>query len=110
MKTKEQRAVNRKGLNLRASVECLGHGPDDSVPVRTLDLSTKGALIESNQEVFVDWVCHFSLVTSDARRVDLQGRIVWVKLQEDGNYRAGIVFRNLSPEEEYVISLQLVRA
>ena len=111
MPSQEHRKVNRKGLSLRASVACTSYDTSDSsVPVKTLNLSTKGALVESTDELFVDIVCRFNLVTSDGRNVLLQGRIVWVKAQEDGTYRAGVVFRNLSPEEEYIISLQLVRA
>ena len=111
MSNRELRAVNRKGLILRASVVCPGEaGGDGSLPVRTINLSTKGALIESNEEIFIDSVCVFSLVTNDARSVPVQGRIVWVKTYENSTYRAGVAFRNLSPDAEYLISLQLIRA
>lgn len=111
MASKEQRKVNRKGLVLRASVACSGNdGKSESLPVRTINLSIKGALIESSEEIFVDNICTLSLVTSDARNVPVQGRIVWVKTYESSTYRAGVIFRNLSPDAEYLISLQLVRS
>ena len=111
MAHKEKRQVNRKGLNLRASIEGSNYdGSDDSVPVRTLNLSAKGALIESTQEIFVGSVCTFTFLTDNGREASVQGRIVWVKANEDHTYDAGVVFRNLSPEAEYLISLQLVRA
>ncbi len=112
MAGKEQRKVNRKGLVLRASVACSGGNGKkaDSLAVRTINLSTKGALIEASEEVFVNDICTLSLVTNDARNVPVQGRIVWVKTYENSTYRAGVAFRNLSPDAEYLISLQLVRS
>ncbi len=111
MAIKEQRKVGRKGLVLHASVACAGDGKaSDSLPVRTINLSTKGALIEASEEVFINNICTFSLVTSDAHNVPVQGRIVWVKTYENSIYRAGVVFRNLSPDAEYLISLQLARS
>jgi len=108
--SKEQRKTNRKLLKLRASVACAdGTADSNSVPVRTLDWSAKGALIESDQPLFQDQVCTFNLVTSDARLVQVEGRIAWVKPQEQDMYHAGVAFRNLSADEEYWISLQLVR-
>ena len=111
MANKEQRKVNRKGLVLRASVMCVSNSKNaESLPVRTINLSTKGALIEASEEVFVNDLCTLSLVTNDARNVPVQGRIIWVKTYEDSTYRAGVAFRNLSPDAEYLISLQLVRS
>jgi hypothetical protein len=108
--SKEQRKTNRKPLKLRASVSSVDAAIGvEPIPVRTLDLSTKGALIESEEPLFQDQVCTFKLVTSEARLVQVEGRVAWVKPQEQGIYHAGVAFRNLSADEEYWISLQLVR-
>lgn len=108
--SKEQRKINRKPLTLRASVACTDSAVDpDPLPVRTLDLSNKGALIESSDELFQNQVCTFHLVTSDSSTVQVEGRVAWVKSIEKGVFRAGVAFRNLSADEEYAISLQLVR-
>ena len=110
METKEQRKLNRKPLTFHASVSCPAEGDAAvSAPVRTLNLSTKGALIESTEELFTNEVCTFNLVTSDARKVPVQGRIVWVKEYENSTFRAGVAFRNLTADEEYLLSLQLIR-
>lgn len=106
---KEQRRTKRKPLHLRASVSSDDAMNSEPIPVSTLDLSTKGALIESTEPLFENQVCAFRLVTNDARTVQVEGRIAWVKLQEKGIYHAGVVFRNLSPDEEYWLSLQMVR-
>lgn len=108
--TQEQRRTKRKPLHLRAAVACADDAINsDPIPVNTLDLSAKGALIESAEPLFENQVCTFRLTTSDARAVQVEGRIAWVKLREQGMYHAGVAFRNLSADEEYALALQMVR-
>jgi hypothetical protein len=111
MESKEQRKTNRKLLGLRAAVLCSGAGGyADSTPVRTLNLSNAGALVESSEEMFANQICTFELATSDSRWVQVQGHIIWVKRDENGTYQAGVAFRNLSADEVYLLDLQLVKA
>jgi len=79
-------------------------------PVRTLNLSSTGALIESPDRLFPEDVCTFKLVTDDGRSGEVQGRVVWVEQNPGGAYRAGIAFRNITPDEQYLLDLQLVRS
>jgi hypothetical protein len=60
--------------------------------------------------LFPEDVCTFTLVTDEGRSGDLQGRIVWVAQEASGAYRAGVAFRNITPDEQYLLDLQLVRS
>ena len=108
MSQKEQRRSQRKPVTLRASVERQDIG--NPIAVQTLNLSKRGALIESPDRVFPTEVCVFKFVTDNARVVEIQGRIAWVEQDDTGVYRAGVAFRNLSPDEEYILELQIVRS
>ncbi|MBI5301104.1 MAG: PilZ domain-containing protein [Chloroflexi bacterium] len=106
----DQRRSQRKLVSLRAFIfrettSFLGV----SIPARTINLSHTGALIESAERLFSGEDCTFELVTDDGRRAEISGRIVWVKQETDNVYRAGVAFRNLSPDEEYLLDLELVR-
>ncbi len=107
----EKRRSERKLVALRAVVVHEMAKPL-SLPasVQTLNLSKKGALIESPEQLFAGEVCTFSLLTNDGKSSDIQGRVVWAEKVGANAYRAGVAFRNLSPDEEYLLDLQLVRS
>lgn len=49
-------------------------------------------------------------MAADGSRVQIDARIIWVASTGDGDYHAGIAFRNLTPDEAYPVDLQLVRS
>jgi hypothetical protein len=106
----EKRHSQRKPVALHSFVLC-----DDPrtfrapKPVQTLNLSSTGALIESSDWLFSEDVCTFKLVTDDGHSGEIQGRIVWVVQNPGGAYRAGVAFRNITPDEQYLLDLELVR-
>ena len=108
MNNPERRRSPRKSVTLNASVT----HPDtnQTIAVHTLNLSKRGALVESPDKIFPTEVCTFKFVTDDARVVEVQGRIAWVEQDSAGVYRAGVAFRNLSPDEEYLLELQMIRS
>ena len=111
MADKEQRHSQRKAVVLNASVSHIdSFGVSKPIAVKTLNLSKTGTLIESPEKLYPGELCSFNIVTHDAKNVFLQGRIIWVNPEADGKYRAGVSFRNLSADEEYLISLTLVRS
>ena len=106
----DQRHSPRKLISLRVFVyremaSLLGV----SIPARTLNLSREGTLIESAERLFPNEECTFELVTDDGQRVEIMGRIAWVKPEGEQVYQAGVAFRNLSPDERYLLDLELVR-
>jgi len=110
MANNEHRHVERKLLSLRAFIaRATTSYVGVSIPARTLNLSREGALIESAERLLPDEQCTFELVTDDGHRVEIPGRIAWVKPASDSAYRAGVAFRNLSPDELYLLDLALVR-
>jgi len=111
MNAKEKRHANRKVISLRASVSRADAlGKVEVVAIHIVNLSHDGALIESPELLFAGEVCVFDLVTNDAKNVEVQGRVAWVNPLENNVYRAGVAFRNLSADEEYLLDLTLVRA
>jgi hypothetical protein len=106
----EKRHSQRKLVALDSFILCDELGVFQAPkPVQTLNLSSTGALIESSDRLVVKDVCTFKLVTDDGRSADIQGRIVWVEQGPGGAYRAGVAFRNLTPDEQYLLDLQLAR-
>jgi hypothetical protein len=79
-------------------------------PARTRNLSISGALIDSSERLFEGEICRFDVVTADGHRGEIEGRIVWANAESNGSWRAGIAFRNLSPDEQYLLDLQLVKS
>ena len=109
--TTEKRHFQRKLVALHSFVSCDAPGLFKiPKPVQTLNLSSTGALIESPDRLIPEDVCTFKVVTDDGHRGEIQGRIVWVAQNPDGVYRAGVTFRNISPDEQYLLDLQLVRS
>jgi len=107
----EKRHAQRKVVALRAIITCDEANPfRANVSAQTLDLSSTGALIESPERMFPEDVCTFRLVTNDGHRAEVQGRIVWVAQNPGGDYRAGVAFRNITPDAQYLLDLQLVRS
>ena len=107
MSQPEHRRTERKPIHLHASVTPLDDGTP--IPVETLNLSKRGTLIESKDKLLPEEVCTFKIVTADARVVQVQGRVAWVTRQDNGLYRAGVSFRNLSVDEEYWLELAIAR-
>lgn len=108
MANPERRRSPRKEVTLHASVERTDFGK--TIAVQTENLSKRGAKFESPDQVLPEEVCIFKFVTPDARVVEVQGRIAWVERDDAGGYHAGVAFRNLSPDEEYLLELQMVRS
>ena len=107
----EKRHSQRKLVALRTFVS-RDAARSFSAPMsaQTLNLSSTGALIESPNQLSPDEVCTFTLATDDGHSGEIQGRIVWVAQNAGGAYRAGVAFRNLTPDEQYLLDLQLVRS
>ena len=51
-----------------------------------------------------------TLMADDGRSGILEARIVWAERDNSGRYIAGVAFRNLSPDEEYLVDLHLLRS
>ena len=106
----EKRHSQRKLVALHSFVSCDDPGLFKlPKPVQTLNLSSNGAQIESSDRLFPEDVCTFKVVTDDGHSGEIQGRIVWVAQNPGGAYRAGVAFRNITPDEQYLLDLELVR-
>lgn len=110
METIEKRRSQRKLTVLNASLSTDFRTGINSSEVQTLNLSKRGALIEASVPIFESEDCTFSLTANDGQHADIQGRIVWSTKVADGINRAGVAFRNLTADEEYLLELQLVRS
>ncbi len=110
MSSAEQRRSQRKPIELHASVSTESGGAPNTIPVRTVNLSSKGALIEAADKLYPEKVCTFKFVMDDARIVEVQGRIAWVTQPQPGVYHAGVAFRNVSVDEQYLLDLQIARS
>lgn len=106
----EQRRSQRKPIELHASVSSESGGAQNTIAVHTVNLSSKGALIEAADKLFPEEVCTFKFVMDDARVVEVQGRIAWVTQPTPGVFHAGVAFRNVPVDEQYLLDLQIARS
>ena len=107
----EKRRSQRKEVTLRAAVTRDNGGWSGSdVSVRTLNLSRTGALIESPELLSPGQICTFTVSKPNGGYGDIPARIVWAERSPNKAFLAGVAFRNLSAEEEYLVDLILVRS
>lgn len=110
MADNEKRRSQRKAIMLRAVVTRNNGGwSDHEVTVKTCNLNRTGALVESPELLAPGEVCTFTVSKPNGGYGDIPARIVWAERIPDGAFHAGVAFRNLSPEEEYLVDLLLVR-
>ena len=76
-----------------------------------LDLSDHGALIRTKGPIHVrkDDVLEISLIP-DKTTVTVEGRVARIVPQADGSCDVGVAFRNLSAEDEYLLTRVLTKA
>ncbi len=74
----------------------------------TLDLSERGAQLVSERLLPLGEIIALTLELDGGISLNLQGRVVWVE-QAGAEYRAGVAFRNMGPDEVYRIEKQLSR-
>lgn len=79
------------------------------VAVQTLNLSRTGALLQVQERLLPGEVCALTLVKPNGGYGDIPARVVWVARGDKG-YRAGVAFRNLNADQEYLVDLHLVRS
>ena len=109
MKQTDHRRAPRKPIELSATFSYLaGTWVSASGEAVTMDLSEGGALIRSSRALEVGEILSLTLSLDNSRHVVLEGRVTHV-VQADGVYKVGVAFRNLTPEDEYLIALQLLR-
>lgn len=112
MATNDQRRAPRKLVALpasvsRANVSFFG----DEVVVQMVNLSRTGALVQAPDVLVPGEVCTLTLSKPTGGYGDIPARIVWAERRSDGEgYRAGVAFRNLTADEEYLVDLHLVRS
>lgn len=105
MKQPEHRREARKPFNLPAEFWLTSAGE-----AMTLNLSEHGALIRSKilLQVQIDDLISISLGL-DPGKVTLEGRVARVVPNADGTCDIGVVFRNLSEEDAYLLARQMAR-
>lgn len=74
-----------------------------------VNLSRTGAMLHTPEPVIDGDTCTLTLVDTENVHGQLEGRIVWCKEDKPGTYYTGVAFRNLSPDNEYIIDLQMLR-
>lgn len=107
MAEKEQRRAPRKLVALKGSV--LREDAkffQDEVMVQTINLSRTGALVQSATALVAGDICTLTLSRPAGGYGDIPARIVRVERQPDGSYHAGLEFRNLSADEEFLVDSQ----
>lgn len=110
MVQKDQRRTPRKLVSITAYVrtetEALYGTP---VKVHVRDLNRTGAMIHSGTLLRQDDQVTMTLIANDGSSGILEARVIWVERDPQGEYNAGVAFRNLTADEEYLIDLQMVR-
>jgi hypothetical protein len=110
MPVKEQRRTPRKAVSISAYVTPDG-APLFRLPVkwRVVDLNRTGAMLHIERALTPGDYCTLTLIAANGAYGELDARIIWAERDGSGEYHAGVAFRNLSPDEEYLIDLQLMR-
>jgi hypothetical protein len=109
MKQADHRRALRKPIELSATFSYLaGTWVSASGEAVTLDLSEGGAQLRSSRALEVGEILSLTLSLDDSKHVVLEGRVTRV-VQADGGYNVGVAFRNLTPEDQYLIELQVLK-
>lgn len=111
MNNPDKRRTPRKLVSIRAYVRtetAVYYGTPVRVQVR--DLNRTGAMLHSPDLLRVGDQVTVTLMANDGSSGILEARIVWAERDDQGEYNAGVAFRNLSPDEEYLVDLQLLRS
>lgn len=109
--TNDKRRSQRKEVVLKATISRDGVSWTSSdIECKTLNLSRNGALISSPELLVPGENCTLTLVKPNGGYGDIPVRVVWCEKEESGAFRVGVAFRNLSPEQEYLVDLYLVRS
>ncbi len=111
MTENEKRRAPRKLVRIRAYVRTETesfYGTPVKVQVR--DLNRTGALLHATQLLKTGDPVTITLIADDGSIGVLEARIVWAERDVQGEYNAGVAFRKLSPDEEYLVDLQLIRS
>jgi hypothetical protein len=110
MERAEKRRSARKPTNLPTTFSYVtGTWTTSSGEAVTLDLSARGAQLRARQPMAVGEVVALTLNLDGAPRVDLEARVAWVE-KVGAEYRAGVAFRNMGPDQEYRIGRQLAKS
>jgi hypothetical protein len=72
-------------------------------------LNRTGARLYSLNPLRVGEPVTVALMADDGSGGALEARIVWAARDDKGEYNAGVAFRNLSPDKEYLMDLRLLR-
>ncbi len=75
------------------------HSPELPETIRPTGLTAAGLRLESSVDIPVGAELPLT-VEVGSQKVDARGRCTWCVWQTDGGYRAGLEFRDLSPELE----------
>ena len=106
----EKRRSPRKLVVLSASVTRENAGLfDDDLVAQIVDLSRTGALLQVEQLLAIGELCTLTLAKPNGGYGDIPARVVRAERNPDGGYRVGVTFRNLDPEQEYLVDLYLMR-
>ncbi len=110
MGTDEKRRAQRKEVVLHASMSREGVSWFSSdLEIQTLNLSRTGALITSPELLAPGEYCTITVSKPNGGYGDIPVRVVRSERDPNGVYRVGVAFRNLSPDQEYLVDLHLIR-
>jgi hypothetical protein len=105
----EKRHSQRKPISLSVSVSRNQNSLDTaSGSAHLLNLSNSGAMIQLGNALFADEICSISLAEAIGQSDPIDGRVIWIEPLPDKSYQAGLAFRNLTPDQEYLLEMQLV--
>lgn len=111
MSAEEKRRSQRKKVELQASMSREGVSWFSSdIEIKTLNLSRTGALITSPELLAPGEYCTITVSKPTGGYGDIPVRVVRAEKDEQGVYRVGVAFRNLSPDQEYLVDLHLLKS
>lgn len=111
MGAEEKRRSQRKEVVLQASMTREGVSWFSSdLEILTLNLSRTGALITSPELLVPGENCTITVAKPNGGYGDIPVRVVWANRDDRGVYQVGVAFRNLSPDQEYLVDLHLLRS
>lgn len=110
MAENEKRRSPRKLVVLSAAVTRENAGLfDDDLVAQILDLSRTGALLKIDALLMIGELCTLTLPKPNGGYGDIRVRVVRAERDAENGYRAGVTFRNLDHEQEYLVDLHLMR-
>lgn len=111
MQADEKRRAQRKEVVLHATMTCeVVHWFSSEMEIETMNMSRTGALIAAPELLIPGDHCTITVANPNGGYGEIPVRVVWGERNDEGVYRVGVEFRQLSPDEAALVREHLLHS